>query len=68
MEGAGVLKAVDNGNAATTESFQGDSRTAFNGMALLIVESLAGKGGDIRIRANSQGLEAAALNLTSRQP
>ena len=34
VTGAGTLRAVDNGNAATVESFQASERKAFSGMAL----------------------------------
>jgi beta-galactosidase len=66
VEGAGRLAAVDNGNAATTESFQADRRKAFNGLALLIVRSERGKPGSIRITASSTGLTSAETALTAR--
>ena len=66
VTGAGVLAAVDNGNAATTESFQARERTAFSGMAMLIVRSVNGKQGDIRVSAESDGLAAATIVLTTR--
>ena len=65
VEGAGVLRAVDNGNAATTESFQADSRKAFNGMALLIVQSVAGRAGAIEVAASSDGLQGTAATLNA---
>ncbi|HZP18397.1 MAG TPA: beta-galactosidase GalB, partial [Terriglobales bacterium] len=37
VTGAGKIEAVDNGNAATVEPFQADQRSAFSGLALLIV-------------------------------
>lgn len=65
--GAGVLAAVDNGNAATTESFQASERQAFSGMAMLIVRSVRGKTGEIRIGAESTGLAPADLRLIAVQ-
>jgi beta-galactosidase len=66
VEGAGTLKAVDNGNAATTESFQADFRKAFSGMALLVVAARAGQPGAIQVTAMSDGLQSATVDLTSR--
>ncbi len=60
LTGAGSLKAVGNGNAATTESFQDPFRKAFSGKCLVIVQSgLAA--GDIKIKATSKGLKTATI-------
>ena len=45
IAGAGEIVAVDNGDATDPESFQSKSRRAYNGMALVIVRSIAGKSG-----------------------
>jgi beta-galactosidase len=55
---------VDNGNAATTEPFFADRRTAFNGLALLIVRS-ENRAGNIHIVANSNGLAASKVEIRS---
>ena len=65
VEGAGKIKAVDNGNAASVEPFQASQRTAFNGLALLIVRSKAGQAGRIQVTAASDGLQTAAASLTA---
>ena len=65
VEGAGGIAAVDNGNPATVESFQADSRKAFSGMYLLIVRSQRGRPGQIRITATSDGLEPAKTEVTA---
>jgi beta-galactosidase len=65
VNGAGRIEAVDNGSAATTESFQADHRKAFNGLALLIVRSRAGEGGEIRVTATSDGLESASATVAA---
>ena len=65
VEGAGHIAAVDNGNAASEESFQSDSRKAFNGLCLLIVRSQRGQGGKIRITATSDGIRQADALITS---
>jgi beta-galactosidase len=66
VEGPGKIAAVDNGNPASTESFQSDRRKAFSGMCLLIVRSERGRAGRIRITANSMGLDAAMTEVASR--
>lgn len=63
VEGAGRIAAVDNGNAATTEPFQADRRTAFNGLAMLIVRSNRGQPGKIQVTAASEGLQPAAVSI-----
>jgi beta-galactosidase len=65
VEGAGTIEAVDNGNAASVEPFQADHRKAFHGLALLIVRSEAGRPGAIEVRATSDGLPAASVELTA---
>ncbi len=65
VTGAGGIRAVDNGNAATDEPFQADHRKAFSGMALLIVDT-QGKAGQIHVTASSEGLAGATTTLTSR--
>jgi beta-galactosidase len=56
VSGPGRIAAVDNGNPATTESFQADRRKAFNGLALLILRSNRDERGSVRVRALSDGL------------
>jgi beta-galactosidase len=65
VTGAGTIAAVDNGNAATDEPFQADHRKAFSGMALLVVRSKSGQAGRIHVAATSDGLTAAAADVTS---
>jgi beta-galactosidase len=65
VDGAGRIAAVDNGNAATVEPFQADSRKAFNGLAMLIVRSNRGEAGRIRIAATSDGLRVAETSIAS---
>ena len=67
VTGAGSIAAVDNGNAATVESFQADHRMAFNGLALLIVRSHAAQPGTIIIVATGQGLAGAQVQVTARE-
>jgi beta-galactosidase len=68
VTGPGTIAAVDNGNAASTESFQADHRKAFSGMTLLIVRSTAGETGRIKIVATSEGLSKDSTELITRRP
>jgi beta-galactosidase len=66
VTGAGMLRAVDNGNAATVEPFQANQRKAFSGMALAIIAGDRGKGGKIRITATADGLLPATAEVTAK--
>ncbi len=68
LEGAAAIAGVDNGNAATVESFQADHRTAFNGLALLIVRGKRGQSGPVRITASSDGLQDWQTTVAIRLP
>ncbi len=66
IEGAGELMGVDNGNAAGSESLKGSKIKLFNGKALVIVRSLRNIPGDIRIKVRGDGVDSAAVIITSR--
>ncbi len=64
VNGKGNIKAVGNGNASTTASFQDPFRKAFSGKCMLII--VAGKSeGVIDIEASSSGLKTAKTTITS---
>ncbi|HEV3331590.1 MAG TPA: beta-galactosidase GalB [Bryobacteraceae bacterium] len=65
ITGVGLIAGVDNGNPATVEPFHADYRKAFSGMALLIVRSLPGKPGRVRVRAVAEGLEDGSTEINS---
>jgi len=65
VTGAGDIAAVDNGNAATVESFRADHRAAFSGMALLIVRSRSAQAGKIHVVATGDGLAQGAATITA---
>jgi beta-galactosidase len=66
VNGSATLRAVDNGNAATEESFQAGHRKAFSGLALLIVQSKRVLG-SIQVHATSEGLVAADTRITAHR-
>ncbi|WP_109831716.1 glycoside hydrolase family 2 TIM barrel-domain containing protein [Reichenbachiella versicolor] len=65
VSGEGKLIAVDNGNAASTESFQAPYRKAFSGMALAILNSTE-KTGKIKLVAKSKGLRSATTYVMTK--
>jgi beta-galactosidase len=60
VEGEGSLAAVGSGNPVSTESYRGSQRKAYRGRCLAVVKS-GGKPGEIRLRAQAEGLESAEL-------
>ncbi|HYW47788.1 MAG TPA: beta-galactosidase GalB [Bryobacteraceae bacterium] len=67
VTGAGSIRAVENGKAASEEPFHADHRKAFSGMALLIVSSQAGQAGRIHVAATSEGLSQGTADITTRK-
>ncbi|MCL4703623.1 DUF4982 domain-containing protein [bacterium] len=66
MDGPGEIVASDNGDPTNLVPFPSHEREAFNGLALAIVRSQAGKPGSITITAKSPGLEGARMVINSR--
>jgi beta-galactosidase len=65
LSGPGEIVATDNGDATSFESFQSPERNAFNGLALAIVRTRAGKGGRVVLSASAEGLGGAQVTLDS---
>lgn len=65
ISGPGEIVAVDNGDATDHESFQSKSRKVYNALALLIVRSVKGKTGKIKLRAISEGLKQAEIEISA---
>jgi beta-galactosidase len=62
VEGAGRILGVDNGQPDSHESYQGPSRRAFNGLALVVLQS-TGAPGKLTLSASSPALASAQLGL-----
>jgi beta-galactosidase len=56
IDGPAEIAAVGNGNPMSFEPFVADNRKLFNGKAMLILRTMEGKPGSIRIVAKSDGL------------
>jgi beta-galactosidase len=65
LMGAGSIAGVDNGNQISHESFKGNQRRAFHGMALAIVQAKR-KPGQIVLKATSDNLASASVVLNAR--
>jgi beta-galactosidase len=63
IEGPGEIIAVGNGDPTSHESFQAAQRKVFNGLALVVVRSRKGPSGTIMLRARSEGLASAEIQL-----
>jgi beta-galactosidase len=66
ISGPGEIVGVDNGDATSHESFQAKDHNAYNGLCLVIVRSIAGKPGVIRLTAQAPGLKPAEIRISSR--
>jgi beta-galactosidase len=62
VEGAGRILGVDNGQPDSHESYQGPSRRAFNGLALVVLQS-TGTPGTLTLSASSPGLTPAQIGV-----
>ena len=65
ISGPGEIVATDNGDPADLESFRSFERAAFGGMALVIVKAKKGMPGVIKVRAVSDGLAPAEIQVTT---
>jgi len=63
VEGAAEVMAVGNGDSATVEPFVADYRRAFNGKALLIIRTIKGQTGEIKVSAFSKELNVEPIML-----
>ena len=64
VDGDGRLIGVDNGDPFSHESYKGDTRRAFHGLCLAVVQSTS-RAGQIRIAASSPGLQPASLTIVT---
>ncbi len=58
VEGVGSIAAVGSGDPASSEPYTGDRRSAYRGRCLVVLKS-GGERGEIRLRAEAEGLAAA---------
>lgn len=66
IEGPGEIVATDNGDPTNMVSLTSHQREAFNGLCLVIVRSIAGKTGAIKLTAKSAGLMESIVEMKSK--
>lgn len=66
IEGPGEIVATDNGDSSNMVAFGSKSRAAFSGKALVIVRTIKGKPGAIKISAQAKGLGTGMISLSSK--
>ena len=62
LRGEGRIIGVDNGQPDSVESYQGDRRKAFNGLALVLLQSQA-RPGSMTLTATSAGLASSEIRI-----
>jgi beta-galactosidase len=60
VQGPGIIAAVGNGNPVSTERYRGNHRRAYRGRCLVVVKA-DGEPGEIRLRAQADGLDIAEI-------
>ncbi len=66
LEGSGEIAATDNGDPADLVSFQSPDRNAYFGKALLIVRSIKGRTGPVKITASAEGLPPGSITIWAK--
>jgi beta-galactosidase len=61
LSGPDQIVAVDNGDPTSFESFQAPERNAFNGLCLVVFRTKAGQPGEVKLKAQSEGLAGVDL-------
>jgi beta-galactosidase len=63
VAGPAVIAGIGNGNPLSLEPFQAPDHKLFYGKAMLILRSVDGKTGQVRVTATSEGLKDATIRL-----
>jgi hypothetical protein len=63
ISGPAEIVATDNGDATSHESFQAEERNAYNGLCLVRARPQAGKAGQIKLKAQAEGLASAEISI-----
>jgi beta-galactosidase len=65
LSGPGTIVAVGNGDPTSHESFQSDRSQAFHGQCLVVVRSIEGQSGTIRLIAESETFNSGNISILS---
>ncbi|MCC9167004.1 beta-galactosidase GalB [Pontibacter harenae] len=63
VEGNAFIAGVDNGLQTSMETFKAQQRSAFNGLALAILQAQE-QAGEVKLTATAEGLEPADITIT----
>ena len=63
VEGPAEIAGIGNGNPLSMEPFHSPQHSLFHGKAMLILRSLAGKGGTVKVTAKAEGYETAQTRI-----
>lgn len=66
VEGPGTILATDNGDPADLESFASPERNAYAGMAIVIIKGTKGKRGEIKLKADGEGLKSSVISIKTQ--
>jgi beta-galactosidase len=66
VEGKAFIAGVDNGLQTSLEPFKANQRSAFNGLALVILQAQE-EAGEVKLTATSEGLEPASVRIILQQ-
>ncbi|MBS1564618.1 MAG: DUF4982 domain-containing protein, partial [Bacteroidetes bacterium] len=66
INGEGIIAGVDNGLQTDLTAFRADSKRAFNGLALVVIQSKT-KPGPITLSAMGEGLQSSSVVIQSNQ-
>ena len=64
LSGNGRIIGVDNGQPDSHESYQAPARRAFNGLALVLIQTTV-RAGDISLRASAPSLAGSQINIVT---
>jgi beta-galactosidase len=65
IKGEGTIAGVDNGHQTDLSSFKGDSKKAFKGLCLAVVQSKR-KAGAVVLTASAEGLQPASITIMTK--
>jgi beta-galactosidase len=66
VEGPAEIAGIGNGNPLSMEPFQLPRHSLFHGTAMLILRSIAGKGGTVKVTAEAEGYETAQTRINTQ--
>ena len=65
IEGAGTILGIGNGDAASMESFKGNSVHTYRGLCRVVIKSTK-KAGTIQLTGSAEGLKAATVDIVTK--